>query len=231
MSEGNHIFPPPPENSSWRRFKEWLGFAPKDWITSVLSVLAICISLITAYFSLLRVNDDVRMVVSRFPQLNIETDKLLTLEKEFTLAFINAGNRPAVVVSVALLVEQANTDKQCSGDATYFDTKIEPLVIKASEIQTLKVGIERVQENKQKITLSQGKWIIPMSPSNLKSEFVEVQTCVVIELSTPSESFERVMVKINQQSGRRSAGMPFIDGERTGQPFAIVKKASTIFSN
>src|SRR4051812_20362160 len=93
--------------------KHWLGwpsFSAKDWITTGLSVGAILISLISAYFSVVRVKDDVRLVVTEFPQLFIESPEELSLGDQFSLAFINAGSRSAIILGFWLFVQQPTTN-------------------------------------------------------------------------------------------------------------------------
>jgi len=104
-----------------------------DWASRITSVAAILISLMTAYFTVIRKTDALSVVISFFPPLvYIDDDSgqlaLTNLEQNWT--FINSGTE-----SVAVIDEEVGVDDKSdcsSGQILFYDTS--PIVIKAGEI-------------------------------------------------------------------------------------------------
>jgi len=179
----------------------------------------------------LRVSDDVRVVASRLPQLAIDSPDTLSIDKDFQLAFINSGNRPAIILGYQLVVDQPYTETYCRFDATRFLIKVQPVIVKASEIVNVTVKLDGPNDDKT-IKRAGDRWTIPVKGRNLKEDFVEVQMCLEIDLATPTNSYESVKLKLHQQSGRRAKDMPLIDnGDQDKRPIVLIHRSATIFSD
>src|SRR5438105_4163957 len=78
--------------------------APKDWITLSVSILALIVSTLTAYWTIVRRVDDLRVVITGSPLLIFEKD-IQGINFYLTngnITFLNLGNRPAAVTRIYL---------------------------------------------------------------------------------------------------------------------------------
>jgi hypothetical protein len=79
------------------------------WIGSPTSWLALSLSAVTAYFTLIRQSDDIRVVVGERPLLYVDLvekdrPRLGIQQLQQHLTIINSGNRTAAITSIALVV-------------------------------------------------------------------------------------------------------------------------------
>jgi hypothetical protein len=75
---------------------------PKDWITLVLSGLALIVSVISAYYSNFRLTDDVRVALPMPPFVTIDSKGSLGVSGEQQVTFIDSGNRDVAVTGISL---------------------------------------------------------------------------------------------------------------------------------
>lgn len=207
------------------------AWTAKDTLTTSLSGIALAVSLISAYFTVLRVSEDVRMVVTRFPQITIESPDSISVSNEFQLAFINSGNRPAVIIRASLFVDQGSSEGgQCDIlRGTHFLLKGDPLVVKAAESGNLTLTIDQVDGDKSTAKKTGSVWTIPIKK---KEEFLEIQMCVSVDIATPTSAYETVYTKIIQQSGRREKGLTLIDdSESYKRPAILVRRTMTVWTD
>jgi hypothetical protein len=94
---------PPPEKLH--------GNPVRDWLSLLFSLLALGISSVTAYWSIIRQIDDVRLMVTRSPSFAFDSDKnQIKIHTEQILTYINLGNRPVAINGIRLWINQPNID-------------------------------------------------------------------------------------------------------------------------
>jgi hypothetical protein len=80
----------------------------KDWITITLSVLALTISALSAYWTIIRQVDDIRVIVTGSPFVIFDKEKEVVkfYLTNGNITFTNIGNRSAAIVSAWLELYQ-----------------------------------------------------------------------------------------------------------------------------
>jgi hypothetical protein len=112
----------------------------KDGLNLAMSAIALLVSGFTAYFSFLRVTDDLRVVMQESPYFEVDraTSKL-ELRGNIVMLLMNAGSRPLAVTSLRLAVP---FHQRCDSDtrytvAAYIELQMRPLVLKEKDVVTL----------------------------------------------------------------------------------------------
>jgi hypothetical protein len=191
------------ENSAPEGKSEKLGF--KDKVSLIASLVALALSLATAFWTTARISEDVSVVV-RGPQLAHRVDKangkVLVDGDASDLVFINTGNRPAVILDVQIGFLTAEGEKSCrdTKSDTRFTTSFKPLVVKDGEIGTTTVKIDSVESlnspsPKGKTPPSNNSFYVDASVA--KKSSIDAVSCLIVELSTPSVAYHRVGVPIS----------------------------------
>lgn len=190
--------PPPqepgPAKGAWsvrQRLRDlwaWSGLAPKDVVTITIATCALVVSGYTAYYNLIRVNDDMRLVVQRQPILGWKTkEERAYIAAEPLVAFINYGNRPAVVMSIEAVIHvgriPANTCDR--GSAHHYLTDLEPVVIEPNKIVNKPFKLTLFVSDKTTIVEADGRlsFNVPNPPALLPYSL-----CLILGLLTPSDS-------------------------------------------
>ena len=75
----------------------------KDFVSMAVAAIAFVISVITAYFSTIRLVDDVRVIVVHSPNL-VFVGGPIGISGSLGLAFVNAGNRAVAITGVSLII-------------------------------------------------------------------------------------------------------------------------------
>jgi hypothetical protein len=97
----------------------------KDWASLTFSLLALTISAGSAYFSIIRQVDDLRVLIDGV--LIVRPEKgtgNITIETDQSLNFANLGNRPIAVPIINILVNQFDENSglaKCGLDHAYRD--------------------------------------------------------------------------------------------------------------
>jgi hypothetical protein len=124
--------------------------ALKDKFSMSLSVLALLVSFLTAYFNLVRQYDDVRIVINLDPQ-NTVLDRFTypsgdILNHPRRLTFINSGNRSVAITSVrisVLFATDLEAATECTfaygGEVSFYYYEFEPFTLKANDIAVPKM--------------------------------------------------------------------------------------------
>src|SRR5690349_12348869 len=83
-------------------------------VSVLISILALTVSVTTAYFSIVYEKDDLRVSIARFP-LFFEDDGALWSSGAQSLTLLNLGNRGVVLSEVILSIGKvATTDPECA---------------------------------------------------------------------------------------------------------------------
>jgi hypothetical protein len=219
--------------------------AIKDWIAISLSVLALFISLITAYFNLVRQIDDLSTIIEGYPLPGVATDPArLIVSGEISVLFINSGNRPSAISGIGYHVEQwpdspHDGSESCYINSVSFDTDHQPIVVKQNEIVAAKVRLKRgpYAEAAKLQDEEGGGFSFPVSDENLRSGEYTLTVCLSFVISTPSVGTKPVFLKLQRYVLRNQPGTYFIrvaEGKRsifrgTQQPEVLLRRFGTIF--
>jgi hypothetical protein len=186
------MLPAPSRERFWVRINNYLGFTPKDWVTVSFSALALIISAVSAYFNLVRREDNLSVVIDGFPFVHqVDSDNLAITSEDTTLAFINSGTRSAAVTSVNIFFLQHDGASRCSetstgSDGVWFATTFQPVAVKANEVVTQKINIShpfRVDSSKRN---DKGWYLLRLNNENKSKKIVNVEVCYAIFVATPS---------------------------------------------
>jgi len=195
----------------------------KDWITLTLSVLAFLISVVTAYFNLVRQTDDLRLVISATPGTFINDNRIEL--SEFTVSLINAGNRNAIVHYIWVLIDQTTEGKAQTNCAQGTEVGVDgqPLIIKEKEILPKQI---------QAVPMAGGdKPGVPITAENLQRGYFPYEVCLGFFLSTPSETmiYRRVSI-IRSSRYDLNGGFSDNDGEKAkDRAVVLIKRNGNIF--
>jgi len=122
---------PVPELESKER-RQTSGFW--EITTRAVSILALFISALTAYFNVIQKTDDLSLVISHYPLVSIENEKLALamLDQHFT--FINSGSGPIGVLEEGLAASDPVSKCSSRRERAELRYGVEPLVIKSGDI-------------------------------------------------------------------------------------------------
>jgi hypothetical protein len=162
----------------------------KDWISPILSCLALIVSAITAYFSILQQTDDVRIVTSSQPIVVFDDKGTLGLAGRRQITFINSGNRDAAVTDITLAIMRLRTspvaNSQCSELRNFQVANLvydfEPFVVTPGEITIKTFDQTSFPQWKTDKVDSSRKFL--SGPSNV-AKGDAVVTCLRISMTTP----------------------------------------------
>ena len=162
----------------------------KDWISTILSCLALGVSGFTAYFNILQQTDDVRIVSSSQPIVVFDDKGTLGLAGQQQITFINSGNRDVAVTDVTLAVMRLNTppvtNSQCSELRNFQVANLvydfEPFIVTPGQIIIKKFDQTSFPQWKTDKVDGSRKFLI--SPSNVVRGDAVV-TCLRISMTTP----------------------------------------------
>jgi hypothetical protein len=157
------------------------GLQVKDYFTLGLSILALTLSAATAYFTVLKVTENIEATAIDFPTLQVTKEKTVSWAKTLDLTFVNNGTLPIAVADATLILifdqrppgQEKDDDDLCSGNHWLeLQTDAEPFVVKPAEIIIKKLGA------------ASGQNISP-TPENFKGDQPgKVHGCVQLRLVT-----------------------------------------------
>ena len=162
----------------------------KDWISIVISIGALSVSLATAYFNIFRQTDDVRLALSDIPTTGVQP-KLgkVSVQAQQSFTFINSGNRPAVIARLQLAVVQPSkttpspTSCKPEEDGINYYAPIPyqfvPVVIKPAEVSAVSATLAWRKTSDGLVTVG----ITPENSSRTDRHYVFM--CLLIDLVTP----------------------------------------------
>lgn len=227
------MFPVPPQLRLRTRINQYLGFAPKDWITFGMSFVALVGSAITGYFTLLR-EDSLSAVIGSFPFVQRQdADNLAIVGDKTKLIFMNSGNRSAAVTNVSLTFIQHDGPSRCSGlhkgsDVVQFSTNFEPMAVKANEVVTQSIKLLRAFDPMKQQRNEKGSFIIPLSVENRSSEYANVEICYSFDVTTPSIALHRK--EVSGVKFRLERNMTSYDpNEQRNVPYVILNERKIKF--
>jgi hypothetical protein len=111
----------------------------KDALSLSFSIFALLISAVTAYFNLFLQTDDLGVLVEGYTKLTFEdkTKKIIP-HLDYTMTFVNAGNRAASVSRMYYSIEQLKGEdwtSSCQSAGVSWDIfAVEPFAVKANDL-------------------------------------------------------------------------------------------------
>jgi hypothetical protein len=192
-----------------RKARKEGGWTPKDYVTLTLSILAFIVSAGTAYFNILRVEENVSVAVdfrvfalirpggADFPsdQHNLSVSSV----EETPIVFVNSGNKSVAVLSASFIYIQTKEGdpRKCRLERgpgidaqTLFKTDLDPLVLGPNDVIVKHVKITAApgyqSDNIRRI--GEHGFVFPVSDENRTKSKFQMQVCLGVELTTPSVS-------------------------------------------
>ena len=207
--------------------------------TRVMSIMALLISLLTAYFNIIRRTDEMSVVIDNFPIVYIDSDSgnlgLGGLQQRFT--FINSGSDSMAVTEEGISVGEKTECEPLIG----LSYDIAPVVLKSGEIisQALhKVKQEQLRGWKRSETKGDDAEIL--DPKVFKPQVNnEMYVCAFFTIvSSSAHLTERKMVPLYKGKLKiMSQSTPLLDAVRdleyffdTDRPITIYHRYGTIFN-
>jgi hypothetical protein len=183
---------PPDVDGEDGKEKKTKGLVFKDWVTMFFSLVALLLSLATAYWNIARLDENLGVVV-RGEQLanKIGKNGLAPQGGVTDLLFINSGNRPVGILSVRMFFLAGVNAKDCKGTQgeQRYTTTFKPIIVKGDDIVATKVsidGIESLNQPNGKAKFGPGTATESLDAEAAKKKELDVVSCLLVELSTAS---------------------------------------------
>jgi hypothetical protein len=231
---------PSHEKISHRKHRDWIAISVAT-VSFVISLISFALTATTTYYSVLRVQDDVRLVSTEVPAVLYDSaNKKLTVSRSESLLFINAGSRAVSINRVYLNVEQPLDGKPlsatgCNGNRLSMEVyDAEPFVIKAGEMEPKKMQLVSPVEGEN------GKYIdatldekprvdISLSKDNEGKSKVKFKLCLLVDLTTIDTDYSGITAELITDE-IDDAVMGYAYFSDTGvRPLQLIKKSKVIF--
>jgi hypothetical protein len=197
--------------------------ALKDWVTLSLSLMALLISGVTAYFSIIRQVDDLRVIVEGSAYEDHDKDEIRVSTKiPLTMTFANLGNRPAAVTSMWLWLNQPKTydeRQECFGEQPKIQAgfDVQPFIVEGGKIAT------------QIASIKAEKFSVDISEDNHRSPLHYVtESCITFTIITADGNVVRNARRIDLSELRMENGNPIWTSWQRKQ-IILYQKWSNIF--
>jgi hypothetical protein len=208
----------------------------KDWVAILVSIAALVISAGTAYFSLVRQSEQLRVFVGdAIPFLTRTDDGRLQLEGNLDIAFMNTGTRPIIVLSVDLVIDDIPEGKDggrksCDRIFGGLPFDVDSFVVKEKEsvAKLLKLRFDPRRPIGNAKSTEDGRIVVP-APKNSRGEPSRfVGTCLRIGGATPSR--QPLVADIPIGDFEWPTQGPAVASRYWPTPTVIWTKLGTIFS-
>jgi hypothetical protein len=167
----------------------------KDWVAITLSALAFCLSAATAYFNILRQEDNVSVTFGDVPSIIISDtkDQLLIFDDHVDLIVINSGNRGVAISGLAMFVMQHDQSTKCkdvtSGNGgAWFTYDMEPFVVKANDLASKRLRIEKPYFGPEIQKTPSGQYTFAIEEINKGKSASLIEICFAVWFTTPAKS-------------------------------------------
>ncbi len=218
----------------------WLGL--EFWIPTGISIAALVVSVASFYYSAIRQVDRISMVTKDRPIAFREgTDQLALSFTDMTLAFVNSGNRPALIyeLDVWVIQSEGTSAEDCAllkaKGIAELETNFEATVVKQNEVVVKSVQVTRDSFTKNRTDKKTGQLAIAVSKELRQLAAVPTEVCFVITMATPSKKVHRVSISIAKyRASRGENGMPLnLDMDEKMftdvKPYTLIEETRTIF--
>ena len=209
----------------------------------IVSTLALSASLITLYYNVLKLSDEIRVVFEQVPAFTFGKEQSeLHAGRPFSVIFINSGNRPAIVSDVTLylwesakpvdenLIHQwdCSTNDGRKGKRT-LSIALEPIILREKEIVRTELAYRNSEatgdddDDDGTIKLPFPEWV------KAEGEYW-VTTCILFTLVTPSTSYAQGSVALSNAIGFNKKVSFYGDVWLDTSPYLIWKNTEMVFS-
>lgn len=220
----------------------------RNWIGSITGILALALSGGTAYLSLLRQEDDLRMALSSLSEAYIYFPRTHTsIRGTVYITIINSGNRAASVNSIGLRVSQPGDiawESAFGRFASSIDCKSNyeleydapPFVVAPGEI-VVKL-IEFRPDRFLALSLSNGVMEIPLSAANKQRATFggrpHVNLCMVLSVVTPDSAQSEIEIPLSSTELEAEEGYSPTDAIvvpmiQLNRPYPLVQELGSMF--
>jgi|SRR5579862_2804659 len=218
--------------------RSWLE--PKDYVTVTLSSLAIIVSVLTAYFNILRTAESVSLISDNEQLAMILDENTLVIPSDIDgqIALINSGTRAVVISSVVVFYLQPvkMTAPECLINGVNIRTDFESTVLKPNDVLVKKMKLEKaavfVQGDVEAKRNADGNFTFPIADHNKGKKDIIMDVCLEIAMSTPSTVFHVARVPVFRFHAQPNGWMydPYSEGPIQQSPPVLISRTGTIFS-
>lgn len=217
-------------------------FAPTEWISLAISVLALLVSTFTAYYGIVLTREHIQVFFDQLPKLQRDrANAVIVRPFETDMVIINSGNRPATILSVRFLYIQREIEFQTEcdtlethtvgGDIASIDTNFAGATIKEGELLRSKVRIKGPTFSGANINVSgegdDKSFLINFRGAPSATQYMPLEMCLQVQLVTPS-----VPYYLAQPQVANYYISPFSEEARSpSQAFEVFKRRGTIFGD
>jgi hypothetical protein len=206
----------------------------REWVTIFVSLTALALSLMTAYFGVVRQVEELRIFTANtIPMVKWLDNGRLQLDGPLDLAFLNTGTRPVVILAAYLFLVTDQDDEMSKAepcDANAFrggyPFDLDSFVLKEKESVTklLKLKLDLVTLPTLADVTKEGK--IEIGPrKNIRGQIRSVAMCIRIEGATSSR--QELSAEFRLAQFEKGAGGIAI--EQPLKSYAFWTKRGTIF--
>jgi hypothetical protein len=228
-------------NQQMTNTEEKANFEVKDFISLAFSAIALVVSFGTAYFSVLRVEEHVSVIIKKEPVAYKSADgNSLYVKKseEGQFLFVNSGNRPAVVLWMEIIFGQPTAPKakpNCfAAGVARFRPDFSPIVIKPNDVAVaaIRIGVPHKFLTTDLAPKESGETFV-FTETGGTADDVLVDECLEVAIAAPSTSMSVStfpIMRYHVAKGHwywRSGGD---EGPLVHEPKMLVSKTYTIFN-
>lgn len=174
----------------------------RAWGAFVFGAAAFLVSLLTAYVTTFRVVDELRVVVTAEPRLDLGDDNVhIRVQGPLKLLFINSGTRPISILEVSLVLGEVENEgcrserpsERSSESSTELKGKIDGIVIEEKKIVSSTVILEAPAGPPSELASVRADTI----SLNWDQKQHEIASYLVVRLATISDSRLRCSEKLS----------------------------------
>jgi hypothetical protein len=212
-------------------------------VSFAISIASFGLSAITTYYSVLRVQEDVRVVMWEFPSVLLDAaEKKLKVSRSLSFLFINAGSRTISINNIYLNIAQPSkgnplSEKGCHGDGVSVEFyESEPFVVKPGEMETRKTQLiaptRKANGHFDDATLEEQPFVlIPLSADNQGKKKVKYKACVLVDLTTLDADYNGLVAEeLADEIDESTLGYTFYSSGEV-RPLQLIKKSRIILFN
>lgn len=218
--------PPKRPKTDWSK---WIG-SPTAW-------LALMLSGFSAYFTVIRKADELGVIVRDTPIVvrTLPTDDLAVINFQQDLSFTNAGNRPAAITNIALLIwTPERKEERCPSDSEpkrSYDYDFQSVVVRPGDIVTTTLS---KFSNDQVYEPTYIGSLVRLMPRSEYERNAYVVVCLSFRLLTPSNAIERKQILLSANEYVHAAALHASNQKRfvrSDAPHTLIQRRGTIFAD
>jgi hypothetical protein len=166
----------------------------REWVTIFVSLTALALSLVTAYFGVVRQVEELRIfTATTIPMVKWLDDGRLQLDGPLDIAFLNTGTRPVVILAAYLFLvtdqdDEISKAEPCNDFRGGYPFDLDSFVLKEKESVTklLKLKLDLVTLPTLAEVTKEGKIQIRPRKNIRDGQIRSVAMCIRIEGATSS---------------------------------------------